>query len=46
VVEETYAVGLCSVDSTRMYLVTGRLIDSATSGKDGFALSFTLVTKP
>jgi hypothetical protein len=42
---DEYAVGLCSLDSTRMYLVTGRLIDSATAGKDGFALDFTLVTK-
>jgi hypothetical protein len=40
-----YCVGLCSVDATRMYLVAARLIDSATAGKDGFALDFTLVTK-
>jgi hypothetical protein len=42
---DTGCFGLCSIDSTKMYLVTGRLIDSATAGKDGFALDFRLITK-
>lgn len=42
---DIYAVGLCNIDSTRMYLVSARLIDSATASCDGFVLNFTLVTK-